>query len=139
MSSRRIFALALRSPALGGLALGASLLLAGCSVPPWDDVVEQYAARKNGVTVSAGDAPKTNAAIQTIDPVPRSAFNTQIPANGERMAGAVERYKNVSKLPNAPRQIVPTYGGQGGAAGIGGGEGLGGINAGPVGVPNAGQ
>jgi hypothetical protein len=126
-----------------GFALSATLPLAACSVPPWDDVVEQYAARKDGVTLSAGNAPKTNAAIQTIDPAPSSAFNTQIPANGERMAGAVERYKDVSKLTNAPRQIVPTYGSQGNVGAVGGGSsgsgGFGGINPGAVGVPSGGQ
>jgi hypothetical protein len=119
-------------------ALGATLLLAGCSVPPWDDVVEQYAARKDTVTLSAGNAPRTNEAVHTIDPVPPNAFNTQIPADGQRMAGAVERYKDVSKLPNAPRQIVPTYGGQGGVAGASGSGGGGNFNLnvpGTAGVP----
>jgi hypothetical protein len=120
--------------------LGAAPLLAGCSVPPWDDVVEQSAARKDTVTLSAGNAPRTNEAIHTIDPVPPNAFNTQIPADGQRMAGAVERYKDVSKLPNAPRQIVPTYGGEGGAgSGGGGGGGLSNVNVGVPGVPTPGQ
>jgi hypothetical protein len=118
-----------------GFALGATLLLAGCSVPPWDDVVEQYAARKDTVTLSAGNAPRTNEAVHTIDPVPPNAFNTQIPADGQRMAGAVERYKDVSKLQNAPPQIVPTYGGQGGAGSAGGGGGGGGLSNVNVGIP----
>jgi hypothetical protein len=93
------------------------LLLAGCSVPSFEEVTEPYAARKDTVTLGAGEAQRINEAIHTIDPAPPSAFDTQIPANGQRMAGAVERYRDVSKLPQAPRQIVPTYGGSSGTAG----------------------
>jgi len=31
--------------------------------------------------------------------------NRQIPGNGERMSGAVERYRDVSKWPQAPRRF----------------------------------
>jgi hypothetical protein len=101
----------------GAVALCFLLLLAGCSVPSFEEVTEPYAARKDTVTLGAGEAQKINEAIHTIDPAPPGAFDTQIPANGQRMAGAVERYRDVSKLSQAPRQIVPTYGGSSGMGG----------------------
>jgi len=127
-----------------GAALACSGLVAGCSVaPPWDDFVEQYTARKDTVTLGAGNAEKVNEAIHTIDPVPANAANTQIPANGQRMAGAVERYKDVSKLSQAPRQITPTFGSQGsgeGGAGAGTGAGAGaGAGAGIAGAVGGNQ
>ena len=35
----------------------------------------------------------------SLDPWPRASANRRIPANGERMAGAYERYRNVDKPP----------------------------------------
>jgi hypothetical protein len=81
-----------------------------CLAWPWDDPFEQYFQRKNGVTFSGGNAKEVNSATHIIDPWPRYVRNTRIPANGERMSGAIQRYRDVSKLPQAPRPIASEYG-----------------------------
>ena len=80
-----------------------------CLALPWDDPFEQYLQRKNGVTLGAGNAKAINSVTHVIDPWPLHSRYTRIPGNGERMSGAIERYRNVSKLPNAPRPIVSEY------------------------------
>jgi|SRR5713101_598230 len=81
-----------------------------CLALPWDDPFEQYFQRKDTVMLSSGNAKQVNEATHIIDPWPRYVGNTRIPGDGERMAGAVERYRDVSKLPRAPRPIVPVFG-----------------------------
>ena len=83
----------------------------GCmqTVSPYDpgvDYVQQYAQRSQKVTLSAGNAVETNAAIHTIDPWPRYVANKRIPANGQRMVGAVERYRDVTKQGEGPKPLV---------------------------------
>jgi hypothetical protein len=90
----------------------------------WDQYpFDEYSQRIETVTPWAGDAKNTNAAIHTIDPWPSYAGNRRIPGNGERMSGAVERYRDVSKLPRAPKPIAPLYDVQGGVSSGGGGAG----------------
>jgi len=48
-----------------------------------------------------------NAATHVIDPWPPYVGNRHIPGNGERMANAVRRYRDVSKLPCAPPPMAP--------------------------------
>lgn len=87
-----------------------------------EDNATQYAQRSDKVTLSAGNAVAANEAIHTVDPWPRASADRRIPANGERMAGAHERYRNVDKPP--PRvMIMPpivAVGGSGGGASGGG-------------------
>jgi hypothetical protein len=83
----------------------------GCmqTVSPYDpgvDYVQQYAQRSQKVTLSAGNAAETNAAIHIVDPWPRYVANKRIPANGQRMVGAVERYRDVSKQGTGPKPLV---------------------------------
>src|SRR5690348_16539627 len=74
----------------------------------WDqDPFAQYLERKDTVTSNAGDAKSTNSVTHIIDPWPPYVGNRRIPGNGQRMSGAVERYRDVSKLPNAPKPITP--------------------------------
>lgn len=80
-----------------------------CLALPWDDPFEQYVQRKNGVTLGAGDAREVNSTTHIIDPWPRYVRNTRIPGDGARMSGAIERYRDVSKIPNAPRPIQTEY------------------------------
>jgi hypothetical protein len=94
-----------------------------CLALPWDDPFEQYLARKNGVTVGAGNAKEINSATHVGDPWPWYARHTRLPGTGERMSGAVERYRDVSKLPNAPRPIGSTYEGTTAIQSSGGGGG----------------
>ena len=84
-----------------------------CLALPWDDPFEEYFQRKDTVTLGAGDAKAVNSATHVIDPWPRHVGNTRIPGNGERMTGAVERYRDVSKLPRAPKPIAPDLGASG--------------------------
>jgi hypothetical protein len=86
--------------------------LAGCMHA--EDPVTQYIQRSDKVTLSAGNANEANIAIQMIDPWPRASADRRIPANGERMAGAYERYRNVDKQPPRPLLNPPTIGTTGG-------------------------
>ncbi len=98
------------------------------------DPFARYIQRSDTISLSGGDAKEVNATTHIIDPWPRHVGNRRIPGNGERMSGAVERYRDVSKLPQAPRPIVQGGGGGGPAAGGGyGGPGAGGGGA-PMGA-----
>ena len=89
----------------------ACISLAGPQAAAWtDEAFDQYFQRKDTVTSSAGNAHEANTVTHVIDPWPRHVGNTRIPANGERMSDAIERYMDVSKLPRAPRPIAPIYG-----------------------------
>jgi hypothetical protein len=68
---------------------------------------EPYLERIDTVTTSAGNARDINAVTHMIDPWPRNVRNRRIPANGERMAVAVGRYRQ-DRLPALP-PIQPTY------------------------------
>jgi hypothetical protein len=83
--------------------------LAGSQAVAWDsDFFGQYFQRKDTITSGAGDARDVNAATHIIDPWPRNVGNRQIPANGERAARAIERYR--TNTPHAvPCAIVPTF------------------------------
>ena len=84
--------------------------LAGSAALAWDqNPFATYFQRSETITLWEGDAKAVNAATHVIDPWPRYVGNTRIPGNGERMAGAVERYRDVSKIPRAPRPIAPAY------------------------------
>jgi hypothetical protein len=88
------------------------------------DSVQEYTQRADKVTLSAGNAKDVNTRIQEIDPWPRYVGDKKIAANGERMAGAVERYRDVSKIDKGPKPL-PLYNtmssGSGGGGGGGGG------------------
>jgi hypothetical protein len=73
----------------------------------YGDFAEPYQQRSDTIFPGAGDAKSANSAIHVIDPWPRHSANPRIPANGERMVGAVERYRDVRKLPQAPQPIAP--------------------------------
>lgn len=108
---------------LVGLAITLATLMAP-SARAWDQYpFDEYSQRIDTVTPGAGDAQNTNTAIHVIDPWPPYAGNRRIPGNGERMSGAVERYRDISKLPRAPKPIAPLYDVQGGSGGGGGGGG----------------
>jgi hypothetical protein len=81
-----------------------------CLALPWDDPFVQYFERKDGVFVGGGNAKSANSAIHMIDPWPRNVGNRRIPGDGQRMSGAVERYRDVTKLPLAAPPIATEYG-----------------------------
>lgn len=71
------------------------------------DFAAPYLQRSDKIFAGAGDAKDVNAATHVIDPWPRYVGNRRIPANGERMVGAIERYRDVRRLPLAPPPIPP--------------------------------
>jgi hypothetical protein len=71
----------------------AGAFLAACS--------DLYYDHRDTVSFGAGDAVASNAAVQTIDPWPRAAYNRNIPGNGERVQAAVERYRRNKVTPLA--------------------------------------
>ena len=93
-----------------------------CLALPWDDPFEQYFQRKDTVTLGAGNAAAVNSATHVINPWPRNVGNTRIPGDGERMAGAVQRYRDVSKLPRAPKPIAIESGGAAANSQVTGGQ-----------------
>lgn len=61
--------------------------LAGCADADF------YFDRRDTISLHAGDAVASNIIVQTVDPWPRTAANRNIPANGDRMQAAGERYR----------------------------------------------
>jgi hypothetical protein len=59
--------------------------LSGCS--------DIYYDRRETISLGADDAVATNKVTQMIDPWPPQSGNRHIPGNGDRVAGAVERYR----------------------------------------------
>ena len=75
-------------------ALGVATTLAGCSPgDPFDNQFAQYGRRSLTVEPTAGNAVAANAAIETIDPWPRHAYNKSIPGNGTLTVAAVRKYE----------------------------------------------
>jgi hypothetical protein len=92
----------------------------------WDpvDIVQPYTQRADKVTLTAGNAKEVNTRIHEVDPWPRYVANARIPANGERMARAVERYRKAGPRSLATESTGTVGGGAGvtaGPAGAGGG------------------
>ena len=97
------------------IAISALLMLfsgGGCAptnvVETWQiydpvNIVQRYNQRVDKVTLSAGNAKEVNTRIHEVDPWPRYVANTRIPANGERMARAVERYRKARSATLANR------------------------------------
>ena len=97
--------------------------------PFWDEI-GRYFQRIDTNSVVSGDAREVNAVTQIIDPWPLYARNRRIPANGQRMVGAINRYQNPkllgAKAPTLAPIILatPSGGGEGGGGGgMGGGGG----------------
>ena len=65
--------------------VGLGVILAGCS--------DMYYDRRDTILFGADDAVAANMAVQTIDPWPPGSANRRAPANGERVAAAIKRYR----------------------------------------------
>jgi hypothetical protein len=77
--------------------VGAAILPYECSAQVIDNPFSEYFQRDVRIAPTGGDANDPNAAIHTIDPWPRYARHTRIPANGREAVGAVDQlYKNPS-------------------------------------------
>ena len=88
---------------LGVLPVGA------CSGLYGDDELARYVQRSDKVTLSAGDAKSVNAMTHVLDPWPPGVNDRRIPANGDRMVRAIERYRR------GPAQAVPASSGAAGS------------------------
>jgi hypothetical protein len=75
------------------VSLSAALTLAGCGYGTYEYPAAQYVNRTQKITPSAGNAQEINEATQVIDPWRRGTGNRNIPANGDRMVNAAERYR----------------------------------------------
>lgn len=76
----------------------------------WDqNPFDQYLQRKDTVTLDAGNAKATNTVTHMINPWPPHVFDRRIPGNGERMTDAVERTRNVGRIPRVPCPITPQF------------------------------
>lgn len=73
----------------------------------FEEMFAPYRQRIDGVTAGAGNAKAINSATHIIDPWPPYAANRRIPANGERMVGAMERYRDVKKIEETPATLQP--------------------------------
>ena len=68
-----------------GVFATVALLVGGCA---------DYRNHRDGITLAAGDAVHWNQAVHTIDPWPPGVFDTDIPGNGKRTEGVIQRYEN---------------------------------------------
>ena len=92
---------------IGAATIAASLACSGAWA--WDqDPAALYFERKDTIVSGAGDARNVNAATHIIDPWPRYVGDRRIPANGQRMTGAVERYRTNTPWAT-PCPITPTF------------------------------
>jgi hypothetical protein len=92
---------------IGWVAFAASLTCSGAWA--WDqDPAAQYFERKDTIVSGAGDARDVNAATHIIDPWPSYVGNRQIPMNGERAAGAIQRYRTNTPWAT-PCPITPIF------------------------------
>lgn len=96
----------LRKQLLTILAVG----LTWSSASAWDqDPFAQYLQRSDTITLGAGNAQAANTVTHMITPWPPYAFDRRIPGNGERMVGAVQRYRDVGRIRQVPCPIVPQW------------------------------
>jgi hypothetical protein len=104
--------------AIAILILGAPLAVAGCSsTVAFDDPFSDYLQRTALVSTTGGDAQAANVAMQTATPWPRYANDTNIPANGARIAKVITRYESGST--SASDSATPSAASPGGNAGSG--------------------
>lgn len=96
------------------IALALGVMLGACS---------EYFDRRETISKSGGDAMASNRVTHMVDPWPAASANRNIPHDGKKMQGAVERYRENRVTPpsgsgtSAAYQQAPQQGG--GAAPIG--------------------
>ncbi len=94
--------------AIAPISIAALLIAASAAAYAGDlqyDFSGPYLQRSDSITPGAGNSQAVNTVTHMIDPWPPYAGNRHIPGNGERMTGAVERYRDVSKLPTGPMPL----------------------------------
>lgn len=83
-------------------ALMSIALLSGCA-----DYLNHY----DGVTLTAGDAPRQNILMQTKDPFNPASENTEIEGDGVRAADTVKQYRTSQRPPDPAILSLPIPGG----------------------------
>jgi hypothetical protein len=73
-----------RAAALSAMLAALLSALTGCS---------EYLARRDGITLNAGNAVMTDRVTHMVDPWPRASANRDIAFNGDRMEAAFKRYR----------------------------------------------
>jgi hypothetical protein len=81
---------------LAGAVVALGVTLGGCS--------DIYFDRRETIALSAGDFAAVNSVEQMVDPWPRYVGNKNIAFNGERLQGAVDRYRRHEVI----RPVPPT-------------------------------
>lgn len=74
-------------------AVGLSCLLGGCAELAAPHEGDSYIDRRDTIALSGGDAVAGNTITQMVDPWPAYSGDRNIAFNGQKMQGAVERYR----------------------------------------------
>ena len=82
------------------LAVGLTAALGGCS---------EYFARRDTIALNGGDAVATNEVTQMVDPWPAASADRNIAFNGDKIEGAVERYRTNQVTPPSGTGTSTTY------------------------------
>ena len=96
-----------KSASFSALAFVAAASAAFADDQSFEDFFGSYFHRTDTIAVSAGDARNVNAMSEMIDPWPPGVRNRNVPANGPRMSGAIQRYEDVRRLKEAPPPLSP--------------------------------
>lgn len=93
-------------------AVAAAVTLASCA---------DYLDRRESISFGAGDAQQANLITHVVSPLPSHAADRDLVFHGERMAGAVERYRTGESAEPAEARgratgSAPASGSQGGTA-----------------------
>jgi hypothetical protein len=81
------------------------------------DIAGPYLRRSDSISAGAGNSKEANTATHMLDPWPPYVGRRRIPGDGARMSGAVERYRDVRKIPESPAPLSHPAAGQMGAVG----------------------
>jgi hypothetical protein len=84
-------------PLIGLMLLSVGGCMQTATVDPLADSFQQYAQRADKVTLSSGDDQEVNTRVHEKDPWPVYVGNKNIPGDGQRMVGAIERYKTATQ------------------------------------------
>jgi len=106
--------------------IGIVMLSNRCNAQAVEDPFSQYLQRSVTISLGAGNAKDTNAAIQTVDPWPPYVGRTRIPGDGRRAVDSVQR---MYRTPD-PFERPGAGGGAGGADSTGTGSNTGTLNIG---------
>src|SRR5271166_781460 len=107
-------------------ALSLPMAFSGCaSTPAFDAPFADYQQRTILVATTGGDSLAANTALQTATPWPRYANDTNIPADGARMANVVKRYESGAGDSGAQASSNGPAGGMSGMNGPSTGMGIG--------------